>query len=72
MKALESLKAMAAAPTAASPAMGGEEEESEDPKRAEMLQHADDLMAAIKSNDREAVADVLEACMGGGSYGSEG
>lgn len=73
MKGLEGLKALAGkpAPAMASPMMGDDEgAEGEDPKRTELLQHADDLMAALKANDREAVADVLEACgMGGGGYG---
>lgn len=72
MKGLDGLKALA---TAKPPAMGAMaspdvEEPAEDPKRAELLQHADALIAAIKAGDREAVADVLEAC-GSGYGGSE-
>lgn len=66
MKALEGLKAMAKAkPVMASPVLD-EAAEGEDPARERLLGHADDLIVAIKSGDREMVADVLEACTGGG------
>jgi hypothetical protein len=71
VKALEGLKAMAKAkpPAMASPMLDEESMEGEDPARERLLGHADDLIAAIKAGDREAVADVLEACTGG--YGEE-
>lgn len=74
MKALEGLKAMAKAkPMAPSPMMMGDDEaaEGEDPMRERMLGHADSLIAALKTGDRETVADVLEDCMHGYSEGEE-
>jgi len=70
LKALEGLKAMAMKPSAmASPPEDELGEEAADPARERKLELADELIAALKTGDREAVADVLEAC--GGGYDEE-
>jgi hypothetical protein len=56
--ALDGLKALAKAPTMASPAMEEGDDESEDPKMAAVTPAAEDLLAAIKAGDQGGVADA--------------